>query len=157
MVLTMQQSISAENRQGTKIAWLAGFFDGEGSVGIYKNGNENFYVRMTLTNTDKATLERVQEILEENEIPSYCKWDQQKPTWKPRWQLLWLGSTKPMKLIDLLLPHLVTKKEQVELAKEYIEGRKENRYKNRKGSRWSKDPLTEREQYIIQRIKELKR
>jgi len=153
----MQQSISAENRQGTKIAWLAGFFDGEGSVGIYENGTGNFYVRLTLTNTDKATLERVQEILEENEIPSYCRWDQQKTNRKPRWQLLWLGSTKPMKLIDLLLPHLVTKKEQAELAKEYIEGREENRYQNRKGSRWSKDPLTEREQTIIQRIKELKR
>lgn len=161
-VLTMQQSFGADNQQITdaRISWLAGIIDAEGSIGLYKNGNGNYYARITITNTCVEMLDTIKAILDDYGLRGYIQEGERqkagKGKWKPRWQMVFSGSTKPQKLLGLVLPHLITKRNEAILTLEFIEGRSSKRYQNREGSRWSKDPLTKREEYLIQEVKNLK-
>lgn len=159
-VLTTQKSESAGNQQGTDVraAWLAGILDAEGSIGLYKNGNGAYYARVTITNTDRLMKHAIEEILEDHGIAVYIQDNQRQKNknWKPRWQMIFTGAAKPKGLLDLVLPYLVTKRREAELALEFIESRSSKRYLNREGSRWTRDPLTEREQFIVEEVKRLK-
>lgn len=42
------------------LQWLAGFFDGEGSITVYSNGSGNFYPKVTITNTYLPTMKAIQ-------------------------------------------------------------------------------------------------
>ena len=156
----MQQSLSADNQQitDTDIAWLAGIMDAEGSIGLYKNGNGNYYARVTITNTDIRMFDKIKNILEKLHLSVYIKENERQKgrNWKPRWQMVFSGSTKPKKFLNTLMPYLVTKKLEAKLTLEFIESRSIKRYQNREGSLWSKAPLTKREQSLVDEVKNLK-
>lgn len=155
----MQQSKSAANQQvtDTHIAWLAGIVDAEGSIGLYQNGNGTHYVRVTITNTDLLMKDAIEAILEACSIAVYIQsGTQARKKWKPRWQMVFAGHTKPRALLELVLPYLVTKRREAELALEFIVSREAKRYRNRKDSRWVRAPLTKRERYIVDEVKRLK-
>lgn len=45
---------------GEELAWLGGFFSGEGTVHVARNGDGRGYLELSLTNTDKAAVLRFQ-------------------------------------------------------------------------------------------------
>ena len=50
-------------RQGITLDYIAGFFDGEGSVGIYRNGQRSWHLRTQLTqNIDRSTTALLSEL-----------------------------------------------------------------------------------------------
>ncbi len=156
-MLTRQQFASADNQQGTNpwIAWMAGVVDGEGSIGIYdrklKGTNYiNWSIRITITNTNIAMLDKFKEILDRCGLAYYVAENQKhgKPSWRPRWQMLFTGFSRAYLFLKLIEPYLVAKKCEVDLALEFLESRM---------SHTRNTPYTERELEIIQELREAKR
>lgn len=95
--------------------YVAGFFDGEGSIGIYRNGRGNFHLRTQLTQNITPSSERLLKEL-------HSKWggnlnvmrsDAYKRGGAYNWQL---NSASALKFLEEIAPFLVLKRDQAELA-----------------------------------------
>lgn len=96
-----------------RVAWAAGFFDGEGCLGIY-------VMRDGLSRLQVQTSQRVEapiRIYEEMFGGSVCC------TTKGFWQHVVFGPVAAAMLMKLL-PHLVVKRDQAELALQFAEMKK---------------------------------
>lgn len=95
----------------SKIAYIAGFFDGEGCVRIKhaNQGGNSYYVWVAITNTDKPTLDFVMELFG-GQIRKA-----EKKTNKWAYHFL-ITSSEAVDMLKTLLPFLRQKKEQAELA-----------------------------------------
>lgn len=157
-VLTTQKSEGGANQQGTDVwvAWLAGLFDGEGSIGLYEksgkpqNGRNTraWQMRVTITNTSQVLLDKIVAILKTHELAFYLQENQiQKANWKPRWQIIFTGHSKARKFLELTRPYLVDKAKEADLLLEFFEIRR-HKAKN--------EVYGEREKEIAIEIKALK-
>jgi len=101
--------------------YIAGFLDGEGSIGIHRDRQRNKYggfrykLVVTLTNTNRKVLELIQ-----NKIGGkiYELSSNRKTTQKPRY-VLQLRRKEAEETLKKLLPFLIVKKQQALLALEY--------------------------------------
>lgn len=95
----------------TEAAWIAGFLDGEGSVMLYRRETA-VALRVTAANTHRPTLERLVALCG---CGSIVRWRSLKKEHKDSywWQLNAEGAAA---LLHQILPYLVTKKAQAELA-----------------------------------------
>ncbi len=95
--------------------YAAGFFDGEGWVGIdhIVCRSDQYTVRVALSNTDLNILQLFQ-IQFDGKI--YSK--QAKPHWKVGHQLVLRGE-KAIDFLNFIKPHVKVKRSQVELALEF--------------------------------------
>ena len=105
------------------LAYLAGLFDGEGSVNIFKSSGQNgsitprYFVEISIGNTHKGVLQWVLENfggrLTHNGV-------QYTPNSHKTWR--WRASTQEASsILVALLPYLIVKKEQALLAIEFQE------------------------------------
>jgi len=100
--------------------WLAGFFDGEGCVGITVAGkHRRCIVRLTLVNTNHDLLRRVQ-----SEYGGHLTFRHGKPTWKPAGCLTWTNSAAAL-FLSVVGPHIRLKTRQVNLALEFLKLRRD--------------------------------
>lgn len=124
------------------LAWLAGLWDGEGSLGMkvqkYKaDGKTYFEPYAQVVNTHQGTLERVDRILTDLHVGHHISWPKPHPwggrqpaQYKPLWSVRINGLRRVKSLLIWLKPYLTTKAEQAALLWEYIEGREEHEYKH---------------------------
>lgn len=102
----------ADRQKQIDLAWAAGFFDGEGSVGAYKSGRTFYlsagykYPKVSVTNTDLELLEKFQRIVGLGKI--YGPRKLEKAHWKPRYDYRLDGFENVQKLFDLLYLYLGT-------------------------------------------------
>lgn len=108
--------------RATDLAWLAGLFDGEGSVSVgwqkpspshlaSHRTHGRWYFHLTITNTHMATIGRARKIVGFGRV-------HMKPSLGPRRHpcaTYQFDQKQAIDLLRLLLPYLVTKKEQAEL------------------------------------------
>jgi hypothetical protein len=108
-----------------EVAYTAGFFDGEGCVSIaryLKRGRPYHCLAIIFTNTDFQVLEWL-----------HRRWGGylSKPTHlDPRWRPcrnLRLSAGPALPLLRAMLPYLIVKKSQVEIALEFIDAKSANR------------------------------
>ena len=104
----------------TSIAYIAGFFDGEGCIRIKKSnqGGNSYYITANITNTNRQNLEFVQNIFG-GQIR-----EQEKGTNKTIYQY-YLSASEAVDMLKVLLSFLIEKRTQAELAiqfHEYKEG-----------------------------------
>ena len=120
-----------------QLAWLAGFFDGEGCVRLEralsnsKTGNFAWHIRVIFTNTHLPTLIIANEILNSEGILSHLI-HAENAKHRLRWELR-LSGNKAALALKLMLPFLITKKEQTVLALEarnYLFKRRNHRIPN---------------------------
>ena len=158
MVLTRQQSMSADNQQGTDpwVAWLAGIFDGEGSVGIYARKFKgrpytNYTMRITITNTSIALLDKIKAILDHKGLSYYVKENERQnhKNWRPRWQMLFTGFSRTYLFLKLIRPYVVGKAREVDLALEWLE--------SRMNTPTASTPYSTRDLEIVELLKQEKR
>ena len=95
-------------------AYLAGFFDGEGSIVIRKRGKDNYYpqIQLSLSNTDELSIKFLHESLGGRVLsikPSNPKYKTQYS-----WRLTRNADSKTA--LELMLPWLIIKKERAEAA-----------------------------------------
>lgn len=98
----------------SKIAYIAGFFDGEGCVRIKRanQGGNSYYVTTHITNSNLTTLEYIQSlfggsIMRQERGPNKTVYN------------LYLSSSEAVDFLTVLSPFLQDKKQQALLAIEY--------------------------------------
>jgi hypothetical protein len=100
----------------TDLAWAAGFFDGEGYIGlkhlVYKRRQTaSIFPRMILTNGFLPALEKFQDIVGSGRIHSKHTVGRRRPCWT------WEASCRQAESVLLMLmPYLTIKKRQAEIA-----------------------------------------
>jgi hypothetical protein len=103
----------------TELAWLAGFFDGEGCFSMgYKDSNKRYYtLSADIVQAHLATLEECQRITGFGKIYS-AKSQQRTATAKQTWT--WYVKGPQAKLLAaMLLPYLVRKRGHAEIVSKY--------------------------------------
>jgi|SRR5579859_1836963 len=91
--------------------WLAGFFDGEGYIGVaWNKTRKTFYPRLTIANTHLPTLELIQKQFGGSLHRSYGN---KKSKSYMCYSLHW-GHKSVRELLEKIAPYLVVKKEQVD-------------------------------------------
>lgn len=99
------------------LAWAAGFIDGEGTISMYKRTDrrQEFRVRMSVVNTHKQSLERLQALFGGSIKPLHK--DTPLRNWKPSFTWV-IGERLAEAAIIQVLPYLFVKRPQAELALE---------------------------------------
>jgi hypothetical protein len=118
------------NQQGTatELAWLAGIWDGEGSFSLalqrQKRGGQQKYVTIAaqayVGMTDHPTIERVAEILDRHGVGRHIRTRSGGKRRRPLHVLQVVGLKRLSVFLPLILPYLVTKREQAEIVQEYV-------------------------------------
>ncbi len=153
-----------QQRKVSDIAWLCGFLDGEGSVGLkvqkYMRGKKVFYVApyIQLVNTHKPTLDKIDGLLTEMGIGHYIDWPKPRKIgsgnrklseYKPLWRVLINGLKRCKPMLHATMPYLVTKLDDAKLVMEFIESRESSHYKQL--------PYTQKELSIINKFRRVRR
>ena len=95
------------------LAYLAGFFDGEGNVGIYKGGGTGRTLRVQITQVQSPRTTELLQCVQTRWGGSMAAFNQDLR--RPAWNLQMGGQAAANMLADLL-PHLYLKRDQAELA-----------------------------------------
>jgi len=111
----------------TKIekAYLAGFIDGEGSIGIYPDYRHpsNYRLVLTICNTNKDVIEWVRKVTKELNCFQELKTTKNYPSWqKPKWKdvySVWFGSGAAKRILKEIFPYLIVKKEHAQIAAKF--------------------------------------
>jgi len=121
------------NQQATvtelELAWLAGFWDGEGHIGLYNapaKGRNRIQQTMTVVNTDTKTIEYVIGILKRLGVKYYISETGGNEKHKPRLYVTVRQLNACHVLLNALMPHLKTKKLQAELLSRFVTRRVES-------------------------------
>jgi len=118
-----------DNQQVKRLSWLAGFYDGEGYLGITINkskGYDRLAPQIDLVNTDIETIDYAVDILKDFGISVYqwaADYPQHNPKAKPKKQIRIARMKQVRAFTDLLTPFLVTKLPQAILLSEFVNSR----------------------------------
>lgn len=95
--------------------WVAGFFDGEGSIGIYRNGSGTFHLRTQITQNVSRATEEVLLALKNRFGGNLARMrgDIYRGKVAFNWQLNGVGAAA---FLGVVLPHLRLKRDQAEIA-----------------------------------------
>lgn len=111
------------------VGWIAGFFDGEGYIGLWKrtdhriNYKDTYRPSVVIANTDEKTIIYLSEQLKSLGIANYIKARPAKNNWRRSWVVEINGFKRLGKFVDFIQDYTITKKEQVALVKEFIDRR----------------------------------
>ena len=100
----------------TDLAYIAGFFDGEGCISIKRIRNRNrpfnqYQLEVTVGSTDEWVCERFKFVFGGN----VRKTKSRNPNWKPFW--VWRASSKTAGVfLKVIIPYLHLKRDRAEIA-----------------------------------------
>lgn len=98
-----------------RLSWLGGIIDGEGMItAIRRTNGEGFIPRLSIVNTDLKIIQECVAIFEEMELPHYLQTKAGKGTWLTKYELLVNGMKRCDRVLPVLIPHLVAKRERAE-------------------------------------------
>lgn len=107
------------------LAYLGGLIDGEGYIGLAKNGKasrigERYNPRFTITNTNPLMVEDVRRILLNEDIPFYVsEWDGNSEH-KHRYTIEAVGFRRVLKALFVLEPWIRIKRPQAQIVLAFI-------------------------------------
>lgn len=114
----------------TDLAWLAGFLDGEGTIGISRTNGKNWkhpYLRPAVQapNTDRRAIDRMAEIIGAvtGKPPAICVANKGEGNWKKAWRVRVSTQWELLLLLPAIMPYLVLKKRQAELCLDFCKRR----------------------------------
>ena len=101
-------------------AWLAGFWDADGTIGIYKRSTY-LVPSISCTNTDKKLIDYVCSILDENSIEYRVDYQDrgERTNARPAWTVKLESRPRVLSLLHCLEPYLVGKQQQARLVIEW--------------------------------------
>src|SRR3990172_2079342 len=107
--------------------YLAGFIDGEGSLMITRSkdarsGRPHYRARISLSNTDKAVLEKIRR----SYTGILANQPARNPRWKDVYQLVWSGGMV-WRLLSSVARHLRVKREQAAVLMAFVRHQKSTR------------------------------
>ena len=125
----MNNNKTTRGKKPTQKAYMAAFIDGEGCISLYKGNiyakHQRTELSLYISNTHKETIDRLQEVWGGRRKIRH----QDHPKWKTNYILKW-ASNKATDVLKEVLPYMITKKKQAELAINFQKNRKfgKNRY-----------------------------
>lgn len=103
------------------LAYIGGFFDGEGSIGIYKHPNKPHHLKIQLVQNESPASFGLMHALKARFGGSVSR----SPTISGKWKLNWqVSADKASEFLKAIQPHLRLKSDQAELALAWWEERK---------------------------------
>lgn len=103
------------------LAWFAGFFDGEGNIGLGRSRTSGpagwkYKLSISITNTHLPSLHKIRDMWQRGSICSiHSKDTPKRKEWSPAWK--WeAGANQALYVLELILPYLFTKRAQAEVA-----------------------------------------
>lgn len=132
-----------------QIGWLAGIVDGEGSIQITTNGPHLRATVIVLVNTNNALIQTASNLLTmagiENRIGNLSGGPAWRKEWRPAWnvQIMKIDSMKAF--LSMISPYLVAKKEQAEIAMQFLSRRRSYKPHSRGAVKTSREDLLLRE------------
>lgn len=114
MTMTKQATIlPTVHPSRNELIYIAGFFDGEGCIHIYKSRSRGFTLQVSAANTDRQVIQFICDRFG-GRIHRLQKKGNRKPCWRVD-----LVARRANHLLTALLPYLRVKKDQAELALEF--------------------------------------
>jgi len=130
-------------------AYLAGLFDGEGTVGYYHKTKLGYHiVQVAIYNSDPTIMAWIQDRISFGSIVS------NKVSKHRGWAWMVSSKTQAKQFLKVIRPYLVIKAEQVDLLLSFLDAEQKNRGVG-SGKKLSKDELATRVETEIQ-LKRLK-
>ena len=117
--------------KGTDLAWLGGYMDGEGTIGLHRRSKitqrqphwERPYILPTfcVSNTDKRLVDHSAEIIEAiiGIRPSVVVCRKAGDGFKKMWRVSIVGQRRLSILLPSLIPYLISKRRQAELLLDF--------------------------------------
>jgi hypothetical protein len=101
-------------------AWLAGFWDADGTLGIYKR-HTYLVPSISCTNTDKKLIDHVCSILDESSVSYRVDYQDRgdRTNARPAWTIKLESRPRVLSLLQHLEPYLVGKQQQARLVMEW--------------------------------------
>ena len=99
------------NMSPTELAWLAGFIDADGHIGIRRPGTGYFVLQLVVGGTHRPSIERCRDLMTAG--GPYA--DKRRPPRKPAWRTTLSGS-KAKAVLTHIYPYMVTKRRQAAIA-----------------------------------------
>ncbi len=134
-----------------KLYWLAGAWDGEGSITVFKYREKNNSVKLCpticFTNTDAKFVAEVVKILDENGIRLHLETINRKNA-KECYQLITRRMETIRKFLDIIAPYLVSKKPQAQLLTRFLNSRLKHK---EAGKKWGHNTPYSDEDYDIEK------
>lgn len=135
------------------LAYLAGLIDGEGYIGISSNAQKTrkqYTPRVTITNTNVALINEVRRILDNESIAYHVMdWDARLDSQKVRYTVEANGFRRALKLLFIIEPYLVAKRQQAQFVLAWLWSRLTH------GSGFTRVPYTDSETALVEAVKEL--
>lgn len=103
-----------------RLHWLAGFWDGEGTISIARRST--YYIPFcSVVNTDKDVIDYICDILNDYEIEYRVDYREfrEELNCKPSWTIRLESRPRVMSLLSILAQYLVGKRKQAELVTEW--------------------------------------
>ena len=98
-------------------AWAAGFFDGEGHIGIsHRPRQRRFVLRIIVVNTDISALQKLRLLFGFGAVHARPRRDAERHRQAYHWQL---GAKAAESFLKTVLPYLTVKRRQAEIALEF--------------------------------------
>lgn len=149
----MEESYGLGNHAGNLLAWLAGFIDADGMVCFHKQPKKKQEITWvpgtSITTTCTKTADFISRSFKELGLPVYrCLRKVTNQNWTDRHHMEIRGQKRVKRLLEAILPYLVTKREEAELVMEFIRLRQE-------GS--PTRPYSEYEMGLVSKTKKIKR
>ncbi len=128
----------------TEAAYVAGFFDGEGSIYITYNPKNNFILQAAICNTNKEILEW---ICERTPLKLYRMSDNGKRT-KPCYQAT-AGSKSAIEFLGQIEPFTKSKLGHIEVARQFMK----TQIHHRKGIKLTEEERKEKDNFRLKMCK----
>ena len=116
-----------DNPQVTAIAWLAGIWDGEGTISVRRNKRiKQISPRVSMVNTNPAIIQRVDELLTDLGVGHHVR-EKDQGGFEGSSRQCWIVSVETLggacRLLNHLKPFLVGKLPQAELLGRFVASR----------------------------------
>lgn len=139
-----------------QIGWLAGILDGEGNLQLSTNAKHLRALVNVVTNTNTRLIQEVSERLESLGISHRIQYlsgsSRWSDKWKPAWSVMVMKIDEIKKLLGILRPFMVGKREQCDILMEFL-----SRRESCKPTKYGAVPTTDHERLLAARMKELNR
>ena len=106
----------------TDLAWAAGIVDGEGYIGIVKLNSGLLNIRIQIEMKHKPTIKKLFSILKAGHVKYNSHPNNKRNKWSDVNRLA-INHTEAVKILKLLLPYMITKKQQTILALKFEKDR----------------------------------
>jgi hypothetical protein len=122
------EDVTIGDHAGKRVAWLAGFIDADGSIGLHRQaqgGHVRYVPAISMVTSCQKTSQHLMALLKEIGIGhNVTRRVPPNKNWSAVWVIDVRGMKRTLKLLPIVSDYLVTKKEEADIVSQFISYRK---------------------------------